>query len=480
MKKVLIFIVSILAASLIQAQDTLYIYEGGNVTYKQSVAKIDSMTFIKPKLVVNPGGPTPLSGNLVTQTLDANKQYLLNGLVYVQSGNTLTIPAGTVIMGDKASKGALVINRGGKLIANGTAAKPIVFTSSAPAGYKKPGDWGGIVICGKAPNNQGTTIAMEGPTDFSVSSGTDNGLYGGSDEADNSGSLKYIRIEYAGVAYAPNKEINALSLCSVGSGTTIDHIQVSFCGDDAFEWFGGTVNAKYLVSYTAWDDDFDTDLGYHGKVQFGVVFRDPVMADQTGSNGFESDNDPAGTSLTPQTTAQFSNISILGPYVFAARNVVDSSLVAGNINANYQNIAHLRRNSAQGIYNSVLLGFKTGINFEKTSGILKVKNNVIGVFQTRASFTSGMGNDTTGFVASNTWTSTKKVTDVLASISVVKDAGFLAPASPALTGAVFSGNGLTDSFWTPTTYRGAFGTTPDAAWNWNSGWLNFDPQNTQY
>ncbi len=466
--------------TFVRAQDTLYIYEGGSVTYKQSVNKIDSITFIKPNSQTGTGQMVSLSGNLTTQTLDAGKRYVLTGFVYVQSGNTLTIPAGTVIFGDYSTKGKLIINRGGKLIANGTATNPIVFTSQQPAGYRNAGDWGGIVICGKAPNNQGATIAMEGPADFSVSNGTDNGLYGGTDEDDNSGSLKYVRIEYAGIAYAPNLELNGLTLCSVGSGTTIDHVQVSFSLDDSFEWFGGSVNAKYLVAYKSWDDDFDTDLGYHGKVQFGVAFRDPTMADQSGSKGFESDNDQTGSTFTPQTSALFSNMSLLGPYVFAARNA-DSTLNSGNISANFQYAAHLRRNSAQGIYNSLLMGFPTGINFEKTSGSLKVKNDLIGAFKTGpALFTAGNGNDTTSFVAYNTWTSTKKVTDVLASISVEKDAGFLSATSPALTGAVFSGNGLTDSFWTPTTYRGAFGTTPDAAWNWNSGWLNFDPQNTQY
>ncbi len=431
-----------------------------------------------------------LSGNLETQTLDPTKQYTLQGLVYVQSGKVLTIPAGTVILADKGSKAALVVNRGGQLIANGTETSPIVFTSNAPAGFRNTGDWGGIIICGKAPNNQGDKIAMEGPTDFSVSSGTDNGLYGGNVEADNSGSLKYVRVEYAGIAYAPNKEINSITFCSVGSGTTVEHVQASFGGDDSFEWFGGSVNAKYLVAYKGWDDDFDTDFGYRGKVQFGVALRGATLADQSGSNGFESDNDAAGSSLTPQTTAQFSNISILGPFLFVSRDDKTGALVKGNINANFQHAAHIRRNSGLVVANSVILGYPIGVNFDKTGGALKFTNNVVGVVQTRAAFTAGNNNDTTGFVAKNVFSSATNGTDVLANdnssstdYNPANDfkAGYLAANSPAKTGADFTNTGLTDaSFWTVTTYRGAFDTAPAPAWNWESGWLNFDPQSKVY
>lgn len=159
---------------------------------------------------VTPTVDNVLSGNLETRTLDANIVYTLKGLVYVNDGKTLTIPAGTVIKGDKASKASLVINRGGKLIANGTASNPIIFTSSAPAPYKNYGDWGGIVICGKAPNNQGTDFAIEGPSDFNVANGTGNGIYGGTDNADNSGSLTYVRLEFGGIVYNPDKEISTL------------------------------------------------------------------------------------------------------------------------------------------------------------------------------------------------------------------------------------------------------------------------------
>jgi hypothetical protein len=228
-------------------------------------------------------------------TLEADKKYTLKGNVFVPSGVTLTIEPGTVIVGDKATKGALIIERGAKIMAEGTADEPIVFTSSAAPGNRNYGDWGGLVILGKAVNNKGTDVSIEGIT------ASNKGLYGGNDDADNSGVLQYVRIEFAGIALSTDNELNGLTLGSVGSGTTIDHIQVSYSGDDSFEWFGGTVNATHLVAYRGWDDDFDTDYGYRGKVQFAVSFRDPNQADKSGSNGLESDNNGTGGAETPKT-----------------------------------------------------------------------------------------------------------------------------------------------------------------------------------
>jgi hypothetical protein len=417
-------------------------------------------------------GTTHLSGNLSTQTLDASKKYTLVGLVYVTSGQTLTIPAGTVVYGDKASKAALVIARGGKLVATGTSSNPVVFTTNAPAGYRNAGDWGGIILLGKATTNNGPNAVIEGPTDFTIGNlgGSDNGLYGGSDDADNSGTLQYVRIEYAGIAYQPNVEINSLTFGAVGNGTTIDHIQASYGGDDSFEWFGGTVNAKYLVAYKGWDDDFDTDNGFRGKVQFGFALRAASLADQSGSNGFESDNNAAGDGLTPQTAAMFSNITILGPYTFS-----------NNISGNFKHGAHVRRNSAESIYNSIIVGFPTAaVNFDKTSGSLKVKNNFFANNKVKALFTAGNSNDTTGFYAANKWSaSANTIIDTTAAESSV---AFLKAASLPTTGAIFDSSlpGMDNSFWTNVSYKGAFGTTPDASWNWNAGWLNWTPASTNY
>ena len=151
--------------------------------------------------------------------------YLLKGWVYIANGATLTIEPGTVIKGDKQTKAALIAERGGKLIAQGTPTEPIVFTSEMPQGQRKPGDWGGIILCGRAKNNQ-TEMQIEGGP---------RTKHGGSDNNDNSGVLSYVRIEFAGYPLEANKEINGLTMGSVGSGTKIDHVQVSYCNDDSFE-----------------------------------------------------------------------------------------------------------------------------------------------------------------------------------------------------------------------------------------------------
>jgi hypothetical protein len=144
---------------------------------------------------------------------------------------------------------------------------------------------------------------------------------------DNSGTLQYVRIEYAGYAYQPDKEVNSLTMAAVGSGTTIDHVQVVYAKDDAYEWFGGTVNCKYLIALKTQDDDFDTDNGFSGKIQFGLILRDSVIADISNSEAFESDNNASGTTAAPKTTAIFSNITAIGPR--ATLNNIGSSLFRG-------------------------------------------------------------------------------------------------------------------------------------------------------
>ena len=286
------------------------------VTDKQNPAK--TVSTIVNISVGDPGKPTVTVQGAITAntTWSKSSYYLLKGNVYVQAPAELTIEAGTIIYGDKVSKGALVINRGAKIHAVGTAAAPIVFTSSAPKTFRNYGDWGGVVILGKAVNNQSASQTIEG---ISATSG-DDGKYGGTDDADNSGELQYARIEFAGIALSTDNELNGLTLGSVGSGTKIDHIQVSYSGDDSYEWFGGKVNAQYLIAYKGWDDDFDTDFGFTGNVQYAVSHRDANNGDKSGSNGFESDNDGAGNQASvksPLTAPKFSNVSWFGPGTYA-------------------------------------------------------------------------------------------------------------------------------------------------------------------
>ncbi len=316
--------------------------------------------------VTTTGTPFEITGSM---TLDASKVYLLRGWVYIVNGGTLTIPAGTIIRGEKSSQGAILAERGGKLIASGTATNPVIFTSNQSPGARAASDWGGIVLCGKAPTNQNDPQIEGGPRSH----------FGGSNPADNSGSLTYVRIEFAGYPFQPNKEINGLTFGGVGSGTAIDNIEVSYSGDDSYEWFGGTVNCKHLIAYKGLDDDFDTDFGYSGMVQFGVGLRDPNIADISTSNGFESDNYDPGinasdtTKDAPYTAAIFSNISLFGPLASPSTPH----------NPQFGRGAHLRRNTMLQIYNTVIAGEVKGLFIQgptvenAVNGLLKVRNSVM-------------------------------------------------------------------------------------------------------
>ncbi len=307
-----------------------------------------------------------------------DNQYLLKGYVYVTSGSTLTIDPGVIIKGDKNTKGALIVERGAKIMAMGTATSPIIFTSNEDAGNRTYGDWGGVILCGKAPVNWNAG--------FSTVEGGPRSLYGGTDIHDNSGELHYVRIEFGGIAFSPNNEVNGLTFCGVGDGTSVDHIQVSYSGDDSYEWFGGNVNAKYLVAFAGWDDDFDTDNGYQGKNQFVVGLRDPYAADQSGSKAFESDSYQSGTYTgspvdnTKLTMPVFSNCTVIGPMVSPTSTAFDPQYVAA---------AQIRRGSALSILNSIFAGYPCGLLIDESSasfgstvanigsGELQFRNNII-------------------------------------------------------------------------------------------------------
>lgn len=319
-----------------------------------------TVSAIPPKTIVEVKGT--IEGN-VTWTSD--KIYKLVGFVRVGDETTfgtisktgiLTIQPGTTIIGERASKGTLIVQRGSKLIAEGTAEKPVVFTSERNVGEREAGDWGGLVICGQAPNN------LPNDAKNRELEGAYGAYHGGTNAADNSGSLKYVRIEFAGIPINPNQEVNALTLASVGSGTVVDYVQASYGLDDSFEWFGGTVNAKHLIAYKGLDDDFDTDNGYSGYVQFGLAIRGATQADQSGSNGFECDNDANGSANTPFTSAIFANVSIIGAKGSAA--VAISPL--------FQHGAQLRRNNKQKLYNVLITGYPFGVYIDSQKGATKV------------------------------------------------------------------------------------------------------------
>jgi hypothetical protein len=423
-----------------------------------------------------------LSGKITSSlTLKANKIYKLRGLVYVTNGATLTIEPGTKIVGEADKNGALIITRGSKIMAEGTAANPIIFTSEKPS--PKRGDWAGVVILGNAPTNASFGGANGvGEIEGGINNSDGLGLYGGNNAADNSGVLKYVRIEYAGYAFLPDKEINGLTFGGVGNGTKVDYVEVAYANDDSFEWFGGTVNCSHLISYKGLDDDFDTDNGFAGNVQFGIAVRDSQVADVSGSNAFESDNDANGSTLTPQTSATFSNMTIIGPI---------NSAAPGTINALFQNALQIRRNSSISVFNSVFTGFPVGLFIDATKGAptdnnivgnkLFFENNVLAGNTTPLKFGPSTSTPTTYTLNDlTTWFNAKGNT-ILASTADVKLAGAWAPAgttpnftpsagSPLLTGGAFTNPKLA-AWFTQVTYRGA---VKDANDTWYAGWTNFN------
>jgi hypothetical protein len=319
---------------------------------------------------------TTLTGNInTTTTLTADKVWTLKGYVYVTDGAKLIIQPGTTIISDISEKGALCIERGAQIIAEGTQAKPIVFTSGKAVGERTPGDWGGIVILGKAKTNRTSEPTIEGGI---------GRAYGGTNDFDNSGVLKYVRIEYAGIAALPNSEINALTLGGVGSGTIIENVQTIYANDDAFEFFGGTVNAKNLYAYATADDDFDFDFGYTGTITNGVAKRDPQFVDSgDAGNGVECDNDGTGSGAQPVTHPKLLNMILVGPNVSTALS-------------NHNVGLRFRRGTQFTMKNSIVWGWmKGGLSLESNETTQWVKdgtsgfeNNSIGVFNPTLNFIS--------------------------------------------------------------------------------------------
>ncbi|GAB6282848.1 MAG: hypothetical protein STSR0008_15980 [Ignavibacterium sp.] len=399
-------------------------------------------------------------------TLTSNNNYLLKGFVRVKSGASLTIEAGTMIFGENSSQGSLIVQPGGKIFANGTAENPIVFTSEfTRAGASRPptyGDWGGIIILGNAKiNPTGGTAQIEGPGD----------TYGGTNDDDNSGVLRYVRIEYPGIAFSPNNEINGLTFGGVGRGTTVEYIQVSYSGDDSYEFFGGTVNCKYLIAYRGWDDDFDTDFGYSGKLQYLVSLRDPEIADQSSSNGFESDNDGSGSSNEPLTSPTWWNVSIFGPK-YSSDNPINSL---------YRRGMHLRRNSQNKINNALIMGWPTGVLLDSkgtingaVNGTMYIKNSIIAGCTNNIDTASSTGtfNPTEWFTTTmngRTFVSNSEVM-LYRSFDLLNPDFLPMSGSPVLTGA---GTPPNDGFFDPTAnFVGAFNDT-----DWTAGWANWNPSN---
>ncbi len=305
-----------------------------------------------------PGGGTITVTDDITAntTWTADNVYKIPRLkqLFVQPGATLTIQPGTVIQGGQGS--VLVITRGAKIMADGTKEDPIVFTTDQAEGQKTGGHWGGVLVLGAAPINvnvNSTPPATEA-TFEAFTSAIPEGKFGGTSPADNSGVLRYVRIEFAGFNFVADREFNNLTLCGVGSGTTIDYVQVHGGTDDGVELFGGTVNVKHLVSSQNGDDGFDTDNGWQGKGQFIVIQNVAPQAASEASNGYESDNHatPASYTAAPRTKPTLYNVTMLG----------DKAYVGGSSFATV-----IRRGTGGHYFNHIIMDFPLGLEFRDTA-----------------------------------------------------------------------------------------------------------------
>ena len=423
-----------------------------------------------------------LQGAITTDmTLDPAKGYLLKGQVYVKNNATLTIPAGTMVYAqvnaDRAAKSALIITQGSKININGTADKPVVFTSVADA--KKPGDWGGIVILGKAPTNSATGNNAVG---LPVTADTQ---YGGNIANDNSGVITYLRLEYTGGFNPPAEDewaidaVSGLSMLSVGSGTQVDHVMVKYSNDDSFQWVGGTVNATHLISYDAGDDDFDFDMGYEGNLQFLIGYRAHPSSQALRANGVESYNDSLPTSNTPLTRPVISNMTIIGPQgldgsetniwmgVYMRKNT--RLAIRNSLDAEYSKGAFmvcpktrpviLADNDAEFRYNLVQSDTLARTFAWDQGKVIAVADPQMTIFETNSVNRDSVLTASTDFK--------------LVSMYSTSGAPDLTPGagSPALSGANFTGADFSNPFFVQTTYRGAIGTNNWAA---QSNWANWN------
>ncbi|WNM19898.1 hypothetical protein [Flavobacterium capsici] len=310
--------------------------------------------------------------------LNASTVYKLTGKIQVNDGATLTIPAGTVIEGVGGTSAYIAVAQGGKIYVNGTSTNPVVFTSGLST--KNAGDWGGLVICGRAPINRvtgGASTAQSEVADLT---------YGGTNASDSSGSIRYLRIEYAGAAFNSEKEFNGLSFFGVGSGTVVEYVEAFHGSDDGFEFFGGTVNTTGLISIGNEDDQFDwtegwsgTNSNWYGKLDFGK-----------GNRGIEADNFEFGFANTPIANPTITNMTLIGPGSTADATV-------------YQENDGLKlRRGTKGIFtNLVLSSWKAGFNVEHDECIAAVAANTLKA--NNVSFTDvptkSKGKDTAGNTA---------------------------------------------------------------------------------
>jgi hypothetical protein len=398
-----------------------------------------------------------LSGTITeSRTLSADLAWVLRGGVFIgddASETVLTIEPGTTIYGEASTDGMLVIRRGSKLIADGTEDAPIVFTSSKPAGSRARGDWGGLVVNGRATINTGNGAACDSEEGQGYGEGG-TGWYGGCDDEDDSGVLRYVRVEFAGTLISPDNELNGIAFQGVGRGTDVDFVQVHMNADDGIEFFGGTVDAKHLLVTGAADDSFDWTDGWRGRGQFLVAQQFADAAD----NGIEADNNAEANDAEPRSNPTLSHVTVVG--------APDGGETASDLGM------LLREGTAGVLANVVAVGFNDGcldVNHDATftqldSGDLRVERSLLGCAEAIVEdgddptdlsewFDSITGNDTAD-------------PQLVSAFDAAAPDLRPSPGSPAATG----GESPADPFFTAASYRGGIDPTDD----WTAGWTIHD------
>jgi hypothetical protein len=389
-----------------------------------------------------------------TETWLSTNYYVLRGAVFVENGATLNIAPGTRIIGESGSVGTLIVLQGGRLNAIGTRQAPIVFTSDQPIGRRGRGDWGGLIINGRAPVNlEGGEGEGEG----------DTGVYGGSDPNDNSGVLRYVRVEFSGIEFSPDNELNGIAFQGVGRGTTVEYVQAHMSRDDALEWFGGTVDGKYLVTSNAADDSIDWTFGWSGRLQFVAVTQRGDDAD----NGIEADNSEFNNNALPRSHPQIYNITLCG----------DPDHSEGGESPRGANI---RRGTAFTIRNFLVTGFKSvGFQIADANTLAQVDG---GVSQLGAGVAWGMPTNMHASVMTyiNNGRFPHVRLGVDPGVSTTGCANHERPNFQPSSIATLAGGQMApiqppnDGFFEAVTFIGAVPPAPAA--NWMDGWTDF-PQN---
>ena len=391
-----------------------------------------------------------------TENWTSNFYYVLRGAVFVEAGATLNIAAGTKVIGEAGSVGTLIVRRGGRLNAIGTRTAPIVFTSDQPVGSRARGDWGGLILNGSAPVN------IEGGEGVGEA---DTGIYGGNNANDNSGTLRYVRVEFAGVEFSPDNELNGIAFQGVGRGGTFEFIQVHMNRDDALEWFGGTADIKYAVASNAADDSFDWTFGWSGRAQFIAITQRGDDAD----NGIEADNNEFNNNLLPRSNPQIYNITLCGD---PDRNEGGE----GPRGANF------RRGTAFTMRNFLLTGFKSvGFQISDTTTSAQVDN---GTSQMGAGVAWGMPTNMHSsvmtYITSGRFpriTTATTTTDAMVGVSTAGCSNHENPNFQPSGVATLAGGQVApilppnDGFFEPVTFIGAV--PPAPADNWMTGWTSF-------